>query len=365
MTRQNAFPADLASAAAIADDSPVVTVESKYTAAGMTRPRLSTLRISDVSAMSNLREQRVDPLAAPYTREGDKSAEQGPSSTSLAARRRAQEKVWAQTRYFDATKLDPLPDISLKRLPPRGIGCLYPGALFTGTQKSGRSTYDVSVRIVNVDLAASSLCGYLNIRGLTEDWPELTTYFDAEIIGSKHGFLTRKWGATEADDLKHWSRFAPFRPLKSSLAKPALTFNHVNKPFVFMRWKERFLVPDHRLRERDITGASYAGFYYVCVELGDDAVRQQRVPDTYVTPPTSPGMRRARSTSRAHLTEAAYNTGYWRAVSPPANSSQAGNVTVDAIMDGIKEAEPQDALADSAGVGGRMSGYYFHENSEP
>lgn len=36
-----------------------------------------------------------------------------------------------------------------------------------------------------------------------------------------------------------------------------------------MRWKERFLVPDHRIRS--INGASYAGFYYVCLEFGSVA----------------------------------------------------------------------------------------------
>ena len=29
-----------------------------------------------------------------------------------------------------------------------------------------------------------------------------------------------------------------------------------------MRWKEYFLVPDHRVRT--ITGASFEGFYYIC-----------------------------------------------------------------------------------------------------
>lgn len=33
-----------------------------------------------------------------------------------------------------------------------------------------------------------------------------------------------------------------------------------------MRWKERFLVPDHRVKS--INGASYAGFYYICMEFG-------------------------------------------------------------------------------------------------
>jgi len=34
--------------------------------------------------------------------------------------------------------------------------------------------------------------------------------------------------------------------------------------FVYMRWKEHFLVPDHTIR--DINGASFAGFYYTCFQ---------------------------------------------------------------------------------------------------
>lgn len=34
--------------------------------------------------------------------------------------------------------------------------------------------------------------------------------------------------------------------------------------YVFMRWKEHFLVPDHTIR--DINGASFAGFYYICFQ---------------------------------------------------------------------------------------------------
>ena len=30
-----------------------------------------------------------------------------------------------------------------------------------------------------------------------------------------------------------------------------------------MRWKEQFLVPDHRVRS--ISGASFSGFYYICL----------------------------------------------------------------------------------------------------
>lgn len=114
----------------------------------------------------------------------------------------------------------------------------------------------------NVDFAASFLCGYLRIRGLTDDWPELTTYFDAQIIGNRYGFLTQDWGASENDDTTHWGRFAPFQQIKNSssnpLEGPQWTLED-NKRYgaVFMRWKERFLVPDHRVQ--DINGASFAG----------------------------------------------------------------------------------------------------------
>ena len=101
------------------------------------------------------------------------------------------------------------------------------------------------------------MCGYLRIRGLTDDWPELTTYFDAEIIGSRYGFLTRKWGATEQEDMVHWGRFPAFRYVRNELKKPHLTMKDADRGAVFMRWKERFLVPDHRVQ--DLTGASFSG----------------------------------------------------------------------------------------------------------
>jgi glucose-induced degradation protein 4 len=47
-----------------------------------------------------------------------------------------------------ATSLDPLIDITRLRVRSRGHHCLYPGASFQGTQKSGRNSYDVNVTIV-------------------------------------------------------------------------------------------------------------------------------------------------------------------------------------------------------------------------
>jgi glucose-induced degradation protein 4 len=106
----------------------------------------------------------------------------------------------------------------------------------------------------STNFASSVLCGYLHIRNLTKDHPELTTYFHAEIIGSRYGFLTDKeWGATESDDLTHWSKFSAFRPLRNQLKRPGLTMRDRNRGTIFMRWKERFLVPDHKTKE--INGA--------------------------------------------------------------------------------------------------------------
>jgi len=108
----------------------------------------------------------------------------------------------------------------------------------------------------------SFLCGYLKIHGLTDDWPELTTYFDAEIIGERYGFLTQDWGASEQEDRTHWGRFPAFRHLKNDMKHPNLTIKDKEREkrgVVFMRWKERFLVPDHRVK--DINGASFAGTF--------------------------------------------------------------------------------------------------------
>ena len=312
-------------------------------------------------------------------------------------------------RWFDPFKPDPLAELSRLRNPPKGRGCLYPGATFNGTQKSGRNSYDVTVRVVNVDLEASHLCGYLNIRGLTEDWPELTTYFDAEIIGDRYGFVTGKWGATEADDLKHWARFPPFRPLRSALSKPGLRFNHLNKPFVFMRWKEKFLVPDHRVR--DINGASFAGFYYVCVELGESAgeargrsgsnvsmgsatpggqggsaaaspvlgppsaatltgpsaasgqqwyaARAQRRRELSLSSTSLPLSQQYRPLYQPQSPLAPSGPGFWPA------SPTSPQLPFGAAEDPFASICTDAAEVDDFGATGKMSGFYFHENSEP
>ena len=97
--------------------------------------------------------------------------------------------------------------------------------------------------------------------------------------GPKYGFLTQSYGASEMDDMTHWGRFDSFRgalspnqdfqnelmtlggtAIKSEMRRPGLTIRQktlAERGFVFMRWKERFLVPEHQVR--GIRGASYDG----------------------------------------------------------------------------------------------------------
>ncbi|PKS05080.1 hypothetical protein jhhlp_008447 [Lomentospora prolificans] len=174
---------------------------------------------------------------------------------------------------------------------------LRPGTRFHGTQQSERQVYDVSVEIKHVDLRESFLCGYLRIQGssslvsivdipyqampcfpksiqvtdsssyidLTEDHPTLTTYFEGEIIGTKYNFITNheSWGANEKVDLSHWAKFSAFRPYQRQARKgPVFIRDVAQQENIFMRWKEHFLVPDHRVTT--IRGASFEGFYYIC-----------------------------------------------------------------------------------------------------
>jgi hypothetical protein len=226
---------------------------------------------------------------------------------------------------------------------------LYPGAVFQGTQKSGRNSYEVNVNIVDVDFSSSFLCGYLRIRGLTDDWPELTTYFDAEIIGSRYGFLTQNWGANEQEDMVHWQRFPAFRHVKNELKRPNLTIPDRDRGAVFMRWKERFLVPNHRVQ--DINGASFAGFYYVCVDFNPQ-------------PPTSaPTLRPV--TQSVPLEKDGIND------LPLSHSPSLGKTET---IPTVRKRRDSSVRRGSRGlsVGPRshppaatMSGFYFHQNSEP
>ncbi|EKM55450.1 uncharacterized protein PHACADRAFT_256081 [Phanerochaete carnosa HHB-10118-sp] len=252
----------------------------------------------------------------------------------------------AQLLHHLSAHPDPLVDITRLRVRSQGHHCLYPGAIFQGTQKSGRNSYDVSVTIVDVDFSLSHLCGYLRIRGLTDDWPELTTYFDAEIIGSRYGFLTKNWGATEQEDMVHWGRFPAFRHVRHELKRPHLTMKDADRGAVFMRWKEKFLVPDHRVQ--DISGASFAGFYYVCVDFNPQPTHATL--DSPLTP-TLEDLPEASSPVHSSLPKP-------EVVSPRLRRESTNRGSRRTMR------SPSSCRAVHTPVA-TMSGFYFHQHSEP
>lgn len=150
---------------------------------------------------------------------------------------------------------------------------LYNGYSFSGFQKSKNESYEVNVRIQHVDYDSSYLCGYLCINHLTKSHPSLTTFFEGEIISKQYPFLTRKWEATEEIDRAHWSKFEGFdKKYSQTFNLDNFDYDELkNSDYIYMRWKEHFLVPDHTIKH--VEGASYAGFYYICYSKRTSSIR--------------------------------------------------------------------------------------------
>lgn len=232
----------LASSVPIGSDSDATKIRDAEIGSQLSRePSNSTRQATDSDSVSHTYSRRSSP-----SREFD--------STDADA---LEQDLWSPSMGLDYS--------SMRSIPSSPSSFLRAGSRFHGTQQSERQVYDVQVEIKHVDMRESFLCGYLRIQGLTEDHPTLTTYFEGEIIGSKYNFLTQheNWGANSKVDLSHWAKFTAFRPfLKQARKGPVAIRDVAQRETIFMRWKEHFLVPDHRVRT--ITGASFEGFYYIC-----------------------------------------------------------------------------------------------------
>ncbi|KAL8915712.1 MAG: hypothetical protein Q9172_006736 [Xanthocarpia lactea] len=219
--------------------------------------------------------------------ESGEITESGSSVTAARARSEQSHSPMPEQQQ-DLTRFPESSDVGFRlprMIPVLTSSFLRPFSKFIGQQQSDKQMYQVEVELKYVDMAQSSLCGYLKIEGkppsppcipqlisidflttgLTPDHPTLTTYFDGEIIGPKYTFQTRhpSWGATDKTDMQHWNRFPAWRQLGKQAKKPDFHYkNFTQRENIFMRWKESFLVPDHRVRE--ISGASFEGFYYIC-----------------------------------------------------------------------------------------------------
>ncbi|CAB1313119.1 unnamed protein product [Coregonus sp. 'balchen'] len=142
--------------------------------------------------------------------------------------------------FTSSASLIPPPPINTHQ-PGVVASLLYSGSKFRGHQKSKGNSYDV------------------------EEYPTLTTFFAGEIISRKRPFLTRKWDADEDVDRKHWGKFQAFYQYAKMFNSDEFDYDELkNSDYIFMRWKEQFLVPDHTIK--DISGASFAGFYYICFQ---------------------------------------------------------------------------------------------------
>ncbi|CAR27410.1 hypothetical protein ZYGR_0I06840 [Zygosaccharomyces rouxii] len=167
---------------------------------------------------------------------------------------------------------------------------LRPRMQFTGYQISGYKKYQVVINLKTVGLptcgvtsASPHITGFLTIRGLTNQHPEITTYFEAFAVTHRElGFLSSSWSkdsvlnscrADDQTDLEHWLNFPAFKELflhGSKDGAPTLNDvidgtcefdNYLEQRFVFMRWKEKYLVPEDL--SDGVEGASYDGFYYI------------------------------------------------------------------------------------------------------
>ncbi|PVF99125.1 hypothetical protein CPB86DRAFT_703904, partial [Serendipita vermifera] len=251
----------------LADDDPVKTHRTTTNilarTSASTKPQLAALQLPFPSkySASDVLTPTTPNLKTPLTATSTRGAS---LSTSQSLNKSQQYQLQKQSL------LDPVNLLTQVRMPSRGYDCIYPGALFEGMQTNKMKDHRVSVRITDVNFAQSTLSGFLTIHDLTPQHPEITTYFDGQIIGQQYGFRTNEWGANEQIDTAHWSKFPSYHHIHASeLVKSKQTFKQssttLDRGFVFMRWKERFLVPDHKVRS--INGASYDGFYYICVEF--------------------------------------------------------------------------------------------------
>lgn len=177
---------------------------------------------------------------------------------------------------------------------------LKPNAKFVGEQLSDLSRYYIEVQFKTVDMENSLVTGFLEITGLTPAPTNITTYFKGEIINNplnkyewksplnattddsiqKYSFATEnsQWESSIKNDFDHWEILTQMRDSPDCQIRNKLnqiqSQHHRGKgssgnedQFIYMRWKEEFLVPDSRVEK--IMGASYDGFYFIVLNIGD------------------------------------------------------------------------------------------------
>ncbi|RLV95024.1 Glucose-induced degradation protein 4 [Spathaspora sp. JA1] len=190
---------------------------------------------------------------------------------------------------------------SKNRIPLFENPYLHSNALFSGVQESGKSRFHIKVEFKNVDLLNSIVTGFLQISGLTDDHSEIVTCFKGEIINNplhkyqwtnsdkrsftdsklkNYSFITenKQWGSFVKNDFEHWKKLTNSSNLSDTELQQRLIRiqqGQEDNQFIYMRWKEEFLLPDSRIKQ--ISGASFEGFYYIVLNIGgyDDSIHDK------------------------------------------------------------------------------------------
>jgi hypothetical protein len=66
----------------------------------------------------------------------------------------------------------------------------------------------------DANLSTGMLCGS-SAWHLPHGKSPVVTFWEGEIVDNvSHTFITSKWGASQLSDMKHWSKFSAFQPLR-------------------------------------------------------------------------------------------------------------------------------------------------------
>lgn len=151
---------DVHAAVSRASITPTPVADTTSSCAGVSAPSLS------VSSILSPRFVQASPTSPVLTRPTlspiDTSGASSSSSQAPVAQRVDSYNTGTRQRSHVSSSYapDPLTDITRLRVRSQGHHCLYPGATFKGTQKSGRNSYDVNVTIVVRKTAYHYLVAY-------------------------------------------------------------------------------------------------------------------------------------------------------------------------------------------------------------
>lgn len=150
--------------------------------------------------------------------------------------------------------------------PPEPTPFLAVGEEFIGTQtrefrtRPPRTVY-LYPTIHAVNLKHAIVDGCILTRDVARRRAPVETFFRGEIIDNIHHFFrSDAWGATFDNDVEHWGRMPAFAPYKEPFLHAMADYVDLSTSrFVFMRWKEIYIVGPG-------DGVSIYGFYYICLD---------------------------------------------------------------------------------------------------